>query len=136
MLAVLQVGFLGCAGKAANQQRDPTEERLYIIGKAYGQANQRLGRPPKTFEELKPNLEPDAPADLLRSPRDGEPFVILWGLPYSHIAPGRDPFTVAAYEKNGVSGVRHVLRFPLQVLEMTDDQLSKAAFPPGHRPPG
>ena len=75
-------------------------------------------------------------AELQTSPRDGEPFVILWGVDYNRLPPhGIDPFTVAAYEKTGVAGQRYVLRFPRQVVLWSDEQLKRAVFPPGHKVP-
>ena len=69
------------------------------------------------------------------SPRNGEPFVIIWGVDYDALPVGPDPFTVAAYEKKGVDGKRYVLRFPPRVELMSDAELGKAVFPAGHQPP-
>jgi hypothetical protein len=127
----------GCSGKPADYQRAPAEDRLYRIGKAYVQASHRLGRAPNSFEEIKANVEGDAGDDLLRSPRDGDKFVILWGVDYVKLPPGRDdPFTVGGYEKRGADGARYVLRFPLSVVKMSDEEFKKAVFPPGHKHPG
>jgi hypothetical protein len=128
-------GLLGCSGNG-DRPRNPTEERLLEIGGAYVNAATRLGRAPRNFDDLKPNLENGATADFLRSPNDGEPFVVLWGVDFRKLPPGKDdPFTVAAYEKNGVDGKRYVLRFPPSVAHLTDEDLQRAAFPPGHKPP-
>jgi hypothetical protein len=133
LLAVL--GLLGCAGNA-DTPRSPTEERLYKLGKAYAQASHRLERAPRDFDEIKADVDGAATDELLRSANDGEPFVILWGVDFLKLPPGRDdPFTVAAYEKRGANGRRYVLRFPLSVVAMTDDEFLRAVFPPGHVPP-
>ena len=129
-------GPLGCAGKPVDQPRAPAEEQLYKLGKAYGQAAYRLKRAPTSFEEIKPNVEGPSTDDLLRSANDGEKFVILWGVDYNKLPPGKDDvFTVAAYEKNGVDGTRYVLRFPLQVSRMNNEDFKKAVFPPGYERP-
>jgi hypothetical protein len=134
---VLGLAMLALAGCARDESRPyaAAEERLLKIGKAYLKAAYD-GHTPKNFEGIKPYLEGDATEDYLRSPGDGEPFVIMWGIDYHTLPPGKgDPFTVAAYEKKGVNGKRYVLRFPLRVESMTDEQLRKAVFPPGHAPP-
>jgi hypothetical protein len=111
-------------------------QRLLAIGNAYVNAAKRLGRPPKSFQEIMPDLPPDATEEYLRSPGDGERFVILWGVDFNKVLPGRaDPFTIGAYEQKGVDGRRYVLRFPRSVAVMADDELRKAVFPPGHKPP-
>jgi hypothetical protein len=126
----------GCSSRTADRPFDPSEERLLELGNAYVNATNRLGRPPRDFKELEPSLQPGAPADILRSPHDGEPYVIFWGVDYYKLPPGpTDPFTVAAHEARGRNGKRYVLRFPRSVVLMTDEELSKAVFPPGHKPP-
>ncbi len=126
----------GCSQKEVKQQRDPTEERLYKIGNAYLQSITRLGRAPTNIEEMKPELGGAVSTDLLRSPNDGEEFVILWGVDYATLpSQGSDPYTVGAYEKTGVNGQRYVLRFPMGVLRMTDERLKKANFPRGYLAP-
>jgi hypothetical protein len=126
---------VGCANKAVDVSVSPTEERLYTFGKAYIQASGQLGRGPKSLAEVKPFLPPDAPADLLRSPGDGEEFVVLWGVDFNKLPPGPDPFYVGAYEKIGSGGKRYVLRFPIGVVSMTDAELHSAVFPLGFKPP-
>jgi hypothetical protein len=134
LLSVL-AALAGCAAPV-DPQRTPTEDRLYRIGKAYAQASHRLERAPKNFEEIRPNLEGPVSDDLLRSANDGEPFVIHWGVDFVRLPPGgKDPFTIAAYEKHGANGSRYVLRFPLSVVLLTDEEFKKAVFPPGHEPP-
>jgi hypothetical protein len=128
---------VGCSSKHTNQQPlSETEERLYTIGKAYIQASAQLNRGPKTISEIKSFLPADAPGDLLRSPNDGEEFVILWGVDFNKLPPvDADPFYIGAYEKTGKSGKRYVLRFPIGVVSMTDEEFKAAKFPPGHKPP-
>jgi len=126
----------GCGKSGGGRERNPTEERLYIIGKAYIQSCYRLGQAPKDFEEIKPSLEGTIPEDLLVSPNDKEKFVILWGVDYSKILPGpKDPFTVGGYEKHGVNGKRYVLFFPLGIRKMDEEAFQEAIFPKGHKAP-
>jgi hypothetical protein len=138
-LAVLlaPLSLVGCSPKVVNTPRTPAEVRLEKIGAAYARASHRLNRAPRNVEEIKPDLEDkDGLDDLLRSPGDGEPFVILWGVDFVKLPPNpKDPFTVAGYEQRGVGGKRCVLRFPLGVVQMSDEELRKAVFPPGYNPP-
>ncbi len=125
----------GC-GRGTPKERNVTEERLYRIGKAYLQTCYRLGEAPANFEDIKDSIEGDIPDDLLVSPRDGENFVIFWGVDFSKLRPAREnPFTVAGYEKHGIDGTRYVLRFPIGVVPMTDEELHQAIFPPGYKAP-
>jgi hypothetical protein len=120
---------------------------LRTIGMAYGQATINLDHPPKNKEELMPFLKPPPnpdnpeaatlkPEDILRSPVDGEEFVIHWGLDFRTFNMGGDPakLPVLAYEKHSHDGKRLVLQ-GRTVTEVTDDQLSELPFPKGFNPP-
>jgi hypothetical protein len=125
----------GC-GPGTPKDRNPTQDRLYKLGKAYLQACYGLGHGPASFEEVKDNYEGELPDDLLVSPRDRENFVIFWGVDVTKLRATReDPFTVAGYEKHGADGTRYVLRFPISIVAMTDEKLHQAVFPPGHKAP-
>jgi hypothetical protein len=125
---------LGCSGGPVDHPRDPAQERLARIGRAYLAACKRLDRAPKDISELKPELK-DEPDDVLRSPTDRSEFVITWGVDFRKLQPRPgDPFTVVAYEQTGADGERYVLRIPFSVVLMTNDEFAKASFPPGHRP--
>jgi hypothetical protein len=128
---------VGCSRGGGTTTLTPMEDRLLKIGNAYRNAVRRLGRPPKDFQELRPSLEGNPTEDFLRSPNDGEPLVIIWGVNYDKLPPGRSGhyYVVAAYEKKGVGGKRYVLRFPLGATALTDEQWKKADFPPGYTPP-
>jgi hypothetical protein len=129
------VGLTGC-GQSGGRALNPTEDRLNKIGKAYVRSCHALGRGPNDFGEIKQDIEGDIPEDFLVSPNDGKPFVILWGVDLTQLRFTREnPFTVLAYEKTAANGTRYVLRFPISLVLMTDDELQKAAFPPGHKPP-
>jgi hypothetical protein len=134
-LFVAILSAAGCGNKRGHE-RNPTEDRLYKIGKAYLQTCFRLGRAPESFDEIKPDIRGDIPEDLLISPNDGEKFVILWGVDVTELSPTKeDQLTVTGYEKNGVDGTRYVLRFPISIAKMTDEELQKAGFPPGFKAP-
>ena len=125
--------LLGCSPKAKN---DPatTEvtENLRVLANAYLAATQKNNRPPKGPEELKPFLPRGVTDDkVYRSARDGEPFVVIWG---ADPRKGMDvkPMVIA-YEKTGKGGERTVFT-AMGVMTMTNDNFTKANFPPGHKP--
>ena len=103
---------------------------------AYINATNHLGHAPKGLAEIQKYFDGGYTDEVVRSPNDGEEFVILWGIDYNKLPPRRDdPFTVAAYEKHSTGGKDYVLRIPTQVVLMTDAELAKAVFPPGYNPP-
>ncbi len=130
LLVVTLLAGCGRGGKA--RERDVTEDRLYKIGKAYIQACYDLERAPESFGEIKPFIEGETSDDMVVSPNDGQPFVILWGVDFARLPPGKeDPFTVGGYEKHGKDGMRYVLRFPIRVGKMTEEEFQRAVFPSG-----
>ncbi len=133
------LGLLVAAGCSRARPVEPnqTEARLLKIGNAYRNATARLRHAPKDFQELQPNLGKGATEDLLRSPNDGEKFVVIWGVNFDRLprTQGGSPYVVAVYEQKGVGGKRYVLRFPLSTCRMTDEQWKTASFPPGYTPP-
>ena len=125
----------GCHG-GSEHALGTAKDRLVKIGRAYLDATDHLGRPPQGFSEIRPYFYGEVDEAVTRSPNDGEEFVVLWGVDYNTLPLTREnPFTVAAYEKHGDGGKRYVLRIPTQVLLMSDAELAKAVFPPGHQPP-
>ena len=76
---------------------------------------------------------------LLKSPIDGQPYVIVWGVDLGNAA---NPTMVVAHEKIGAGGVRYVMT-PTGVRKLTDVEFARgisariqAARPvmPIHRP--
>jgi hypothetical protein len=135
LMLVGVVGLAGC-GQGGNRERNPTQERLFQIGQAYLKSCHALGRGPSDFSEIKDHVEGDLPGDFLVSPHDGKPFVILWGVDVTQLRYTRkNAFYVLAYEKTGVNDTRYVLRYPIGLVQMTDEELREAPFPPGHKAP-
>jgi hypothetical protein len=133
ILAALAIA--GCGRAVVEPPPNPTQERLLKLGRAYLDAANRLGRPPKDFAEIGPETA-GAGNELLQSPNDGQEFVVFWGVDFNALPAGaEDPYTVGMFEKTGVGGKRYVLRFPTQVKLMTDEEFKKAVFPPGHAAP-
>ena len=132
LLGVL--GLLGCSsGKPATTgpaAPETAEERLTAIGKAYLKAASRLGKPPRGAEDIKDDVEGGFTPELLRSPNDNEPFVILWGVDLNKLPKSGDAGPILAYEKRGKEGKRFVLRYPLAVAQLSEEEFSKAPMAP------
>jgi hypothetical protein len=146
LLLIFSMGYaIGC-GVHVETPEPPSEaeENLSKIGRAYMQAGSGLKRPPRNAKELLHYLEKNGDTDqVLRSPRDGQEYVILWDVKSSDLTPkpvqeGLPPerrFPVLAHEKIGEGGSRFVLQVPNRVVAMTNEELREAYFPAGHRPP-
>jgi hypothetical protein len=137
---LLSLGGAGCGGtpEPIKQEADGSYQHLKIIGSAYLRASADLGRPPENAKEILPYIhykgEGGAEA-VLRSPNDGLEYKILWSVSRDDMEPrasGR--FPVLAYEQQGRDGWRYVLCVK-NIEPMTDEQLKKAPFPPGHKNP-
>jgi hypothetical protein len=103
---------------------------------AYRQAMTALGRPPRNAEEIRPYLAKlGDPANLLRSPSDGEDYVISWGIDPTrlHQLPNStgaaQQFPIWIHETTGNNGLRWVLD-GRQVHTLTDEQFRNAMIAP------
>jgi hypothetical protein len=132
--AVAWLGLAGCSSKPPPKQEDPVEIYLRRIVQAYDVAEYRLGRFPRTEDELKRFLPEtgatEAPEQLLRSPRDGQPYVIVYGAALDPNGYG----TILAYEKVGVEGQRYVITVSRDVKVMAEAEFARADFARGHKP--
>src|SRR5688500_1657546 len=82
----------GCGSRPTVQAVPESHQNLRNISFAYAQATDSLGRGPLNKEELKPFLKKMGdPAEILRSPVDGQEFVIHWGLDYRKMKSGSPP---------------------------------------------
>ncbi len=131
MVTIVALGLAaGCGGPVRVQKGEAGP--LNEFGTVYRQATDKLGRPPKSVEELAAN----APAgkdvnSLLKSPNDNQPYVVVWGAdPRSGMQ--LKPLVIA-YEKEGLSGVRFVYT-AMGVMLMGPDEFKEANFPQGHTP--
>jgi hypothetical protein len=97
----------------------------------YAAAQRSLGRPPRGIEDLKAVAKEYGDLDrLLKSPNDGQPYAIVWGVDLGN-AP--NPTMVVAHEKVGSGGIRYVMT-PTGIMKLTDQEFAHAAFPPSYRP--
>jgi hypothetical protein len=122
---------VGCGGGTV-ANKPPDESYLRGIVRVYATAARNLGRPPKDIEEIKAiyaPVDPD-PSKYVRSPRDGEEFVVVWGLNLD--AATAD--TVVAYERKGGDGKRMVVTADSTVKEVTNDELKQMKFPKDYKP--
>jgi len=125
----------GCSSEStAPKPQEPIQVHLLAIGTAYIKTAQKLGRPPKNVADIRPALqEAGDPDQLLRSPIDGEEFVIIWGINPFDVPPSDKGLPVLVYEKKGKDGKRYVLQLPTLVVAKTDEELKKAYFPGDHK---
>jgi hypothetical protein len=126
------LALLGCA--QPSQPNDRSQDHLMYIGRAYMQHNVEKKCPPKSIEDLKPFLaEAGDPAEILRSPDDGENYVICWNVALLKPVTWAHSTPVLAYEKRGTDGRRYVLTTLRSVELLTDEEFRQASFPPDHK---
>jgi hypothetical protein len=136
LIVVAGAVFGGCQDGEPTVPPANDTGNLRGIARIYSTAHRNLGRSPQSVEELKQVLGaamPD-PSSVFRSQRDGEEYVIIWGLDLL----GRDFNTSIplAYERKGVDGKRLVVDCKGEVSEVTDAEFAKLRFPKGHKPVG
>lgn len=134
-LAAFVLSAAGCGGstepKVVQTEAPEAQTRLMAINNAYTQFLEQHQRPPRNEKELRQALTEGNPDEVLRSPRDGEPFAICYGvdlfgpLEWAHSTP------VLAYEQRG-DGSRYVLSIPGGVFLLDEQEFKQASFPPGH----
>jgi hypothetical protein len=92
----------------------------------------KRGKPPAGPDDIEAFLPAGVSVDdALRSPRDGQPFVVLWGADHRK---GMDvkPLVIA-YEPQGKDGRRMVFT-AMVVFAMSEAGFKEARFPAGHTP--
>ena len=135
---VALAGAIGCSPSqvVVRTKLEPAHEKLMRIGTAYYRFNIQYRKAPTRTADLRPFLkEFGDPDELLRSPRDGEPYRICWGVDLQVPQPWARSTGVLAYEQRGAEGKRYVLTTAQSVVLMTDEEWRRADFPPGHQPP-
>jgi hypothetical protein len=132
VVSLAGTGLIGCAPKPVIVDLPKAHQNLTRIATAYIDAESRLGRPPKNVEELKPFLKDFGnPDEMLSSPNDGLPYVIIWDTKVA----GVGGFPILAYEQKGKDGKRLVADARMQTMEVADQQFARLRFPAGHKPP-
>jgi hypothetical protein len=120
--------LIGSGCRSTTSKAVPESSRnLRCIRDAYLKATEKLERPPANLQELMPFLKEEGePDQILRSPEDGQDYVIHWGADAN-----ANPAVVLAYEKQGKDGRRYVLWGPI-VWFLSDEELKQKPFPPEH----
>jgi hypothetical protein len=132
LLLLVGTTSVGCAAKPVSVDPPREQQNLARIATAYIDAEGRLGRPPKGVEELKPLLKDlGNPDEMLSSPSDGLPYVILWNTKVKD-ATGR--FPILAYEQKGKDGKRLVVDSRMMPWPVSEEEFARLRLPPGHKP--
>jgi hypothetical protein len=137
-LYVLGAGLLlaaGCGGGSGASGSDAqTTAVLRLTGIEYGgYLASHNGQPPKDAAAFRQFLESrldqlagynvKSADDLLKSPRDGQPLVIIVGKKVS--APDQSDYPWAAYEQTGVDGKRMAVNVRGGVADMTPEEFAQ-----------
>src|SRR5262245_11660225 len=131
MLFLAGPALAGCAPKPVKVDPPKGIQNLSRIATAYIDAEGQLGRPPKDVEELKPLLKNlGNPDEMLASPNDGLPYVILWNVSVKNAR--RNP--VLAYEQKGKDGKRLVVDARMMPWPVSDEQFERLRVAPADVP--
>jgi hypothetical protein len=136
LLLLLLILVTGCGGPDV-LPLSPVEKQLSQVAMAYGDAHGQLGRGPKNAEELKPFLKRFGdPDELLVSPNDGEPLVVIWEADPSRGGPTeyKGMFPILAYEKTGKGGKRAITDIRGRPMTIPEGDFSKLTFVRGRKP--
>lgn len=130
-VALLAVS-VGCQAEARKAPVATDTNLLRGVVRCYAVAARDLGRPPQKMDELAAVLAPatDDPMQYLRSLRDGQEFVVVWGLELDNYSPN----TILAYERTGMDGKRMVVNLNGDVTEVSSEEFEKLKFPENYKP--
>jgi len=130
LLVILGTGCLafaaGCGGPSSPP---PGQNNLRDLAKYYGlYQGQNQGRTPPNEKQFKEFIQKkDAavkPDEVFISPRDHEPYVVLYNLKLGPPDPVKGA-PVVAYEKTGVGGKRMIARSTTAVEEVDEAKLKE-----------
>jgi hypothetical protein len=126
------IGLIGCGQTGRSVPVPSNSDMLRGIIRTYVTAAGNLNRPPQSMDDLKAVVAPvDKDTDkYFRSKRDGEEFVVVWGLNLQTIPSDN----VVAYERKGAGGTRMVLTVGGDIQEVTPEGFSQLKFPKGYTP--
>jgi hypothetical protein len=136
--AALLAGLAGCGSSTHVVPLTPAEKALTSVTMAYKEAHAKLGHAPKNADELKPFLkEFGKPEELLVSPNDGQPYVVVWGTdPNGGPIGYKGMWHILAYEQKGTGGRRAVCDVRGRPMTVPDDDFAKLKFVGRHKPSG
>lgn len=103
---VLVLAIAGCA--KVDPRAYPDANNLRLIYKAYSEFSEEKGSPPKNLDELNTYFARHGdPQTILRSPADGQPYVILWGRRVFNPEKSGENSVLIAYEKSSTNKQGH-----------------------------
>ena len=127
----------GCSQSSDVEEDPPIIKNLYAVSQAYGLILGTTQKPPASMEQLSTTLAElhtaglgPVPEEVLKSPRDGLPFVVVLGVQPNPDAKGE----IFIYEQNGVDGQRYVMTLSNDIYLKSDEDFAQASFAKGHRP--
>jgi hypothetical protein len=121
------LALTGCSDKPEVTVLPQGEKNLRIIARVYTKAAQSLGRSPNNVEELKPFLKDYGnPDELLVSPNDGKPYVIVPGVNLKKAL----GWPVLAYEQEGKNGNRQYVDLSMNAKTATEEELARLRVSP------
>jgi hypothetical protein len=133
-LTVLALAGCGHSTPPGEPPKGSARANLEAICNAYRKASQEFKRPP-TLDEFKTALKGYGdPDQLLISPRDGQPFVLVIGVNVFNEPTPANPLIIA-YEKAGKDGKRMAVFANGTVPPdgFTDEEMSKFRYGGGHK---
>ncbi len=123
---------VGCGGSKPVGPTTVDEAQVKVLGILYGKfLGTTRGRAPKDQQQFvdylnsnRPSWEKivDSPEQLLTSPRDGQPFVVLYGEAYKGQPNSATPWM--AYERDGFDGKKQLINIRGAVSEMDAAEIS------------
>lgn len=139
MMGLLFALTAGCGSREPHVvPLSKAENALSKVVMAYQRGENKLGRPPRDAEEIKSFLKDYGnPDELLVSPNDGQPYVVIWGArpdggptEYKGLRP------ILAYEKSGAGGRRVVVDVTGHPMTIPNEDFPKLKFAGRHKPAG
>jgi hypothetical protein len=129
LLSLCLIPLYGCSSDGASAQDDAQlRATMTLLGLQYGTYLSEKGAPPPDEPGFREYLQSrmavlgdygvKSADDLLRQGRDGQPFKVNYGIKNS--LPERPEYVWAAYEQNGVAGMRLACDSRGGVHEITD----------------
>lgn len=123
--AVLLAG--GCGSEPPRKDPDRSLANLLGVHTAYTDYVAAARKAPRSVKELESTSGEDNRAALdalFRSPHDGKPYVIVWGIMLGPNQPA--PAVVLAHEEDGVNGERWVLMTDGTCKRLMREEFDKA----------
>jgi hypothetical protein len=136
-VVLLLCSFTGCGSGPKVIPFSQAEKTLSSIALAYMEAHARLGHGPKNADELKPFLKDFGnPEELLVSPNDGQPYVIVWGVDPTRGGPTeyQGMWPILAYERKGAGGARAITDIRGRPMRVPEADFPKLTFAGRHKP--